>query len=159
MAKRRSRSDRTRAGADDWTWSASSEPDYTFELPRAHEGVLPEPPRARVSRLPDGGPPGLPALWAPATHPTHTPDVEEARRKPPRASVGLPVTVPRPPARQSKRQALLSAFRPQASPVSTPCKQRQTRKEVIFASGVGGVRRSAPGPYRRTNLSNYSCKG
>lgn len=37
------------------------------------------------------------------------------------------------------------------------CRQRRERREVLFAAGIGGVRRSAPGPYRRTWKSTISC--
>lgn len=44
----------------------------------------------------------------------------------------------------------------------TQCTQRQDRKEVLHALGVAGRRGSAPGrrgKYRRTLMSNFSCKG
>ncbi|AZL82927.1 hypothetical protein [Apis mellifera associated microvirus 50] len=44
--------------------------------------------------------------------------------------------------------------------VAIDCLRRKMRKEVIFAAGVGGRRRSAPGrrgKYRRTPSSLYRC--
>lgn len=37
------------------------------------------------------------------------------------------------------------------------CQQRSTRRQVLFAAGVGGRRGSAPGPYRRSENSNWRC--
>lgn len=157
MAKRRARraSDSARAGADDWNWSADSEPSETFESPRPQERVLPVPPRAYE---PDsiGSAPGLPAVWRPATPPPLIIDAKPPRRKP-QVSGAEAVTVRSVP-RPSVQATHLANFRPVMEATKTPCKQREDRRKVIFASGVGGRRRSAPGPYRRTLLSNYGCK-
>lgn len=37
------------------------------------------------------------------------------------------------------------------------CVQRLQRKQVLFARGIAGRRGSAPGPYRRTENSNWRC--
>lgn len=44
----------------------------------------------------------------------------------------------------------------------TQCTQREDRKEVLHALGIAGRRGSAPGKrghYKRTVMSNFSCKG
>lgn len=66
--------------------------------------------------------------------------------------------VPHPFARQ--RAASWQAFR--LLKVRVPsrvrfCVQRHQRKQVLFARGVAGRRGSAPGPYRRTENSQWRC--
>lgn len=160
-------SDSTRPGAADWHHAADSEPLEAFESPRAHEGVLPAPPR-RYETHSVRAPLVLPAVWRPANpQPSTALRINgEPRRKPPGASVAVYRTPPRPTA----KQRLLQTFRPTLGlglegargtapkQVNNPCQRREDRRKVIFASGVGGRRRSAPGPYRRTLLSNYGCK-
>lgn len=159
MAKKsRRRSDSTRAGVADWNWATADEPSERFEAPRPQERVLTVSPRdyepdsaVRVApawvRQPD---PLLPPPSVPT--PYNTP---KRTRIAVEASVGRPRT-PLPPTRH---QLHLAAFRPDLRPSQpTICDQRQDRRAALFASGVAGRRRSAPGPYKRRPESNYTCR-
>lgn len=56
------------------------------------------------------------------------------------------------------KRIALTTFRPEVSTrKNSYCKIRKQRRAVIFARGVGGRRRSAPGPYHRKPSSNTRC--
>lgn len=71
------------------------------------------------------------------------------------ASVRLPVFRPAPasPPRFVAGMNVLPALQPR----DRVCVRRLQRKQVLFAAGVAGRRRSAPGPYHRTMDSQRSC--
>lgn len=75
-----------------------------------------------------------------------------------RVRVGPPV---RPPASQSDIRRLNASWsefrRLQADPRTRMCVRRRVRKSVLFAKHIAGRRGSAPGPYRRTQDSQWSC--
>lgn len=136
MAKRRRRSSYTRRGEP---YYRSSRP---ARLPPAHERVrrLPQDPDFRVT--------------VPFVALRQSPARALARR----LSVFLP-----PAATPLRRRGVSRRYEAlRQLPVAVPrkvrfCVERKRRREVIFAIGVGGRRGSAPGPYRRTQESQYAC--
>lgn len=68
------------------------------------------------------------------------------------------------PVNQNLNQALKNPFAPlRVVSIQKPakvkfCVNRSIRKEVLFAKNIAGKKGSSPGPYKRTQNSQYSCK-
>lgn len=71
-----------------------------------------------------------------------------------RVVYGPKPSLPLPP---SRRTQFLGLNRLLANPRVTMCVRRKQRREVLFAMRRAGFSGSAPGPYRRTNNSSWSC--